>query len=1107
MDFAKYAEVRNMMLKELKRDLVGPDHNEPDIINEPPTQAYLTGILHPMDTEEVEEDWEELSDTATFEEEVNDESSIADEDIERNIQGYSKKLKKQSTMGIRFYTEKEEAEFNVLIRWGEYHRKEEISKEGYKKVFYVRESKKKEVTFNNPMLEKGKKEYTVADNLQLIIIWRNIKGSNNLLFSVFLRNTSIKRGDAVFQVELEIFNSQGKHIFMAESIARAKLSKQPFEEFIYRNKPVFAKGYGCAASWEAENEKRAYKLKTEFIPQHEINKMSTELPNSRIYGDIPESYLSIKYFSEETNKQKVINRLNNIADRYEEWIDNLSLEEFEIRDQTDQIINECRFALNRIRNGIRLLNNQKVFDAFVFMNKVMHLQSAMKEFSKSKTTLDEEIQKEILNWRPFQICFILLNLEGIVNEYSDDRNIVDLLWFPTGGGKTEAYLGLAAFLLGYRRLSAHEEQQFEKDGGVTIFIRYTLRLLTTQQRDRLLRMICACEYIRQNDPDKRFGKSEYSVGFWVGGQVTANDFKDLKVFDHKKEDEVRAEYRKLKRQIINCPCCGSGDLKYQILPDEDVTTVKNGFRIYCSNQQCYFSKTYIPVYLIDEEIYRKLPTVVISTVDKFTRLPWDARTAALFGKVNRRCELCGYIAEGENHPKSHRKPSAHVHQIKPFHPPELIIQDELHLITGPLGSIYGGYETAVEELCSYTRNEKKVKPKYVAATATIRNADEQVKRLYGRKIMKQFPPSGLEAEDSFFAKEIANEDEPFRLYSGICVSGHSMKTVLVRVYSVLLQFTENLRDNPEYSNFLDPYRTLIGYFNSIRELGGTVRLLDDDIKKRLQVIKNKYQYPVQRYLRKYKELTSRIPSYKIPAVLSELEREMGNDELDVVLATNMISVGMDIDRLGLMVVTGQPKQTSEYIQATSRVGRAFPGLVITVYNPYRPRDMSHYQNFKGYHSRLYYHVEGTTATPFASRARERFLHAIAVALLRLNYPELATNNSAKNIKNIDLSDIRKTIEERVKIIEKKNVDDTSSELNHFFDSWLRDSELKKDLVYYFSTYNRQTCKKNKNKYNRLLRRYSEKELRKEEKPTLDSMRGIETPSGLNLFEKEKWWLK
>lgn len=1110
MEVSRYRELRQMMLEVLKRDLIGPGHYEQDILNEPPTQAYLTGILHPMDKEEIEEDWEELSDSAIAEnvEEINqNDHSIVDEVVERNIQGSSKKLKKQSTMGIRFYTTREESDFDVLIRWGKYRKIEKIDKDGYKKVLYVRDSKEKKISFNISMLEKSKKEFFLAENLKLLIICRKIKNTNNLLFSVFLRNLSTSRGDAFFQVELEVFNSEGKEIFIAENTVRPQLSKQPFEEFLYRNKPTFAKGFGCAASWESKNAKRAYRLKTEFIPTHEVNKMKTELPYSKKYGDIPEKFLSIKYFSEETNKHQVIERLTNLADRYEEWINSLSLNRFTEEEEAKENIDDCRFALSRIRNGIKLLNDKNVFDAFVFMNKVMHVQSAMKAFSKSKLSFEAEIKKEHFNWRPFQIAFILLNLEGVVNPQSKDRKIVDLLWFPTGGGKTEAYLGLAAFLLGYRRLSASMEQRFEKDGGVTILIRYTLRLLTTQQRDRLLRMICACEYIRQTDPKKRFGKSEFSVGFWVGGQVTVNKLEDLKVSKYNNEENVKAEYKKLERQIISCPCCGSDNLVYKILPNEDVNTDKEGFRIFCSNDHCNFSQTHIPVYLIDEEIYRRLPTVVISTVDKFARLPWEEKTATLFGKVDRYCEQCGFLAKGEEHPRSHRKPKvANVYPVKPFYPPELIIQDELHLITGPLGSIYGGYETAIEELCCYyLENDVKIKPKYVVATATIQNAAEQIKRLYARKEMKQFPPSGLEAEDSFFAKEIPIEEEPFRLYSGICVSGHSMKTVLVRVYAVLLQFTENLINNPEYSKSLDPYRTLIGYFNSIRELGGTVRLLDDDIKKRLQIITNKYKFPAQRYIKKYKELTSRIPSYKIPEVLGELERVLGNEELDVVLATNMISVGMDVDRLGLMVVTGQPKQTSEYIQASSRVGRKFPGLVITVYNPYRPRDMSHYQNFKGYHSRLYYHVEGTTATPYASRARERFLHAIVVALLRLNNAELATNKSAKNIKNIDLSFIRKIIESRSLIVEKKNVNDTLSELNQFLDSWILDSDLQTDLVYHFSTSNKQAMKNAINK-NRLLRRYWEKELRKNEKPTLDSMREIETTSGLKLYDKE-WWYK
>lgn len=479
---------------------------------------------------------------------------------------------------------------------------------------------------------------------------------------------------------------------------------------------------------------------------------------------------------------------------------------------------------------------------------------------------------------------------------------------------------------------------------------------------------------------------------------------------------------------------------------------KTGIEIYCTNMECYYSKYHIPVYLIDEEIYRKTPTVIISTVDKFARLPWDEKTAALFGKVDRLCEKCGYIAEGEAHPSRHIKPSAKVHTVKPFYPPELIIQDELHLITGPLGTIYGLYESAIDELTTANINGVRMPAKYVAATATIKNANDQVRKVFGKTQVFQFPPAGLSVEDSFFGKEQPLDDFPFRLYAGVCVSGQSMKTVILRVYAVLLQVSETILFEERYAKYvpyIDPYRTLIGYFNSVRELGGAVWLLADDIGKRIQRIVEKYGYSKRRYINKNKELTSRVPSYEIPKVLELLERKVGDKELDVALATNMISVGMDVDRLGLMVINGQPKQTSEYIQASSRVGRSKPGLVVTVYNPYRPRDLSHYENFKGYHSRLYNFVEGTTATPFAARARDRALHALIVGLIRLQYPNLAKDEAASEIVNLDLFSVKETLINRVKTVDSKNLLDTIQDINQFLDLWIEAAELYPDLKYYY----------------------------------------------------------
>ena len=449
-----------------------------------------------------------------------------------------------------------------------------------------------------------------------------------------------------------------------------------------------------------------------------------------------------------------------------------------------------------------------------------------------------------------------------------------------------------------------------------------------------------------------------------------------------------------------------------------------------------------------------------------------------------------------------------------FYPPELIIQDELHLITGPLGTIYGGYETVVEEMCTISENGTKIKPKYVVSTATIKNAGEQIRGLYSREISAQFPPSGLDIRDSFFIREvdlpsedvkeatdesiaemITKGEKPFRQYVGVCAPGQSVKTTIVRLYSAILQKVFELSEEDEFKDYVDPYYTLIGYFNSIRELGGAVRLLDDDIVSRIRVLMKKHKYSKQRFLNRKKEITSRVPSWQIAEVLEELMKpfdpENGNRQncYDVVIATNMIAVGMDVGRLGLMTVVGQPKQNSEYIQATSRVGREHPGIIFTVYNPYRPRDLSNYENFVGFHSQMYRYVEGTTATPFAARARDRDLHALVVSLLRLQFENMATNGGAKEI--ITLSDseietVKKKILERVSIVDNSAYDATEREIDEFISTW-KGLAYSVDLTFWVP--NTKGTKK------RLLSYYGQP-YGATEMPTLSSMRDVEQSATL-----------
>lgn len=1105
----KYISVRRYLLNELKKDLIGP-LNENEILGEVPTISYITGILYPQDikTEILNEE------IVTFDGDTSDNYSSfeekTDDDEEESV--YRTSFKKQSSLGITFYVNNEIDTLNVICRWGEYRHTKDIDdvelfldesddeentkqKSGWLRNQHVYNIN---LTISN---FKGNKKYKVVEGVYLKLISYELSGTNKQMVSLFLtneRNNDEEIENSLFQVEVEIKDVNEKAIFLNDVINFS--DKVDMENFYYKDQPVFARGYGCAVDWKLNSENECISVKTNFLPEHEISSVSTELE------EINKELLSMKFFMDPQNKYEVINRLKLISEKYYNWI--LSLEEHTFMDDKSYrdyglnvVIKRCRDAYNRINTGIELLSSNKAaYVAFAMANQAMYMQRSMKEYSAARAKgkavqLKDFSSKDHSFWRPFQIIFILLNLEGAINPHSNDRKIVDLLFFPTGGGKTEAYLGLAAFVIAHRRLTKNKELYYEKDGGVTIFLRYTLRLLTTQQRDRLMKMIVAMEIMRLKNP-KFLGNEEISIGFWVGGGVTPNKFSELKITKNNDEKKVEFNVTKLTKQIIKCPCCGE-DIKRD---DYNINLDFESVEIKCPNEDCPYSKVKIPVYLVDEEIYRKCPTVIISTVDKFARLPWDEKTGLLFGRRDRYCTRHGNIAVGEEHKVHNRKgdiEKSKIEPVNPFYPPELIIQDELHLITGPLGTIYGGYETVIEELCSIEISGEKIKPKYVTSTATIKNADEQIRCLYGRKDYFQFPPKGHLAGDSFFAKEVKLIEKPFRLYTGICATGQSMKTTLLRTYSILLQATQNLIDNEEFKEYLDPYRTLIGYFNSTRELGGTVRLLDDDIPKRIKRINRKYKYKSRRYINRHSEITSRTPSFKIPLVLEQLESKMNEKNcLDVAIATNMIAVGMDVDRLGLMVITGQPKQSAEFIQASSRVGRSFPGLVVTVYNPYRPRDLSHYENFKAYHSQLYRFVEGTTATPFASRARDRVLHAIVIALLRLRTEEMAPNKGARKISSIsnDLIEMaRKIIYERVTTVEVLNRQDTMSEFTYFIDDWKRLNNEEKDLFYYIV---------DTSNYNRLIN-YYDKFVSSHEKPTLNSMREVESPAQLYYYTGEE----
>ena len=1146
----KHAIVRQKILDAVRKDLIGPT-SDCEQLNEVPTSSYITGLLYPADTDVTED--ENYNDVEFTEKNFDADGEtlevgiFEEEEPEDRVKGG---FQKPSSIGVSFYVSNDVQKVNAYINWGKYYAEQvqgEVidenleedaeNKKKKKHTIYIREQMNDvvEINFN----EMGRsKQIPLESNGNIYIYVMKMQLDNGYkMVSVYLHNNDKSDGDekeyakVMFQVEMLIADDLMSPIFVPEYLCR-KVELE--DEYYYKGRPVYARGRGCAATWEKKAEEiNATAIKSSFIPDYEIPSVSAQI------DDMPEQAFSMLQMGSPKKKSEVIQNLRTLTEMYGSWITDVLTNDEAMHDDkfkaTGQtIIDKCNDANRRMNAGIDLIeNNDKVYQAFVFMNQAMYLQRSITAFSKDygndipcslkdyMTDMPEKgRKKDHSEWRPFQIAFVLLNMCGIMDGESPERDIVDLLYFPTGGGKTEAYLGLIAFTIAYRRLTVSDETDYEKDGGVTVFLRYTLRLLTTQQRDRLMRLIVAMEQLREKN-EKLYGKERISIGFWVGGNVTPNKFSEYNDSDQFKKREF---IRKLTKQIIKCPYCGK-----PITRDEyDINEKGKYVKIHCADDNCMFSlKTgrTIPVYLVDEEIYAKCPTVIISTVDKFARLPWSERVGLLFGRTDRYCSRCGHIAIGEKHAGRHNADvaagleRAETVACKPFYPPELIIQDELHLITGPLGTIYGGYETVVEEMCCIEKNGKKIRPKYIVSTATIRNAGEQIKFLYGRNEFAQFPPSGFDTRDSFFIKEvplptenlvdvseekisrmISDGKKPFRQYAGICASGQSVKTTLIRLYSIILQTALDIAKNPEYEDYIDPYYTLIGYFNSIRELGGAVRLLDDDIASRIRVVKNKYNSSEQRYLsfEGKKEITSRIPSWEIAQVLEKLAISYDKNKekqgcYDVVIATNMIAVGMDVDRLGLMSVVGQPKQNSEYIQATSRVGRQHPGIIFTVYNPYRPRDLSNYENFVGFHSQMYRYVEGTTATPFAARARDRVLHALVVSLLRLQVELMAENSGASNINDISdeqIKDIKEKILERVKITSPSSYVDTEKEMDEFINTWK--NIAKDEKLYYFVPAVADDKK-------RLLTYYGEYYGDKE-KPTLSSMRDVEQSSTVFYWE-------
>lgn len=856
----------------------------------------------------------------------------------------------------------------------------------------------------------------------------------------------------IFQVRMDVRCAEG---FIPRPNLRGARKDDDIDERIgdlqYRDAFEYAVGHGIAINAKVmgrEEDVFCHHVETCWMPTAQVEKV---IPSS-----IENVMLAMEELAKLDSGEALRREVGGIVTKYRAWIEEQSHTHLDTdaRKETARVLlDSARIACERIERGIGVLaNDPQALDAFRMANRTMAAAAWQRN--------GEQLRKrnEVPSWRPFQLAFLLMNVAGIVDPLHAERDAVDLIFFPTGGGKTEAYLGLAAFALVLRRL----RNEGPTSGGVTVLMRYTLRLLTLDQLERAATLICALELERRKAPEQ-LGPQRFSIGLWVGKAATPNRFGTDKDRDESTARNRVLEFSKDPKAnpspipIDKCPWCGTpfGQDTFALKPNAREPTQ---LRVMCTNTKCEFkwkkdAPEGIPVVGVDDEIYRELPCFLIATVDKFAALPWVGKTGLLLGRDVTHTSALGYFGPGSRPPEAKAL-------SKPLLPPELIIQDELHLISGPLGTMVGLYETAIDHLTTRQINSKDVRPKIVASTATVRRALPQIRALFARTRVDVFPPPGPNRRTSFFAETVPTTKANARLYVGLAAPGRSQKVLLMRSYMALLAAAKRVSEDDPVA--ADSYLTLLGYFNSLRELGGSRRIVEDEVRARLMRIALRSRVGERNPLLANRtidfecvELTSRESTDKVKIAKERLAQEFTaksktRPAVDVALASNMISVGLDIQRLGLMVVCSQPKTTAEYIQATSRVGRddKRPGLVVALLNVHKPRDRSHFEHFTAFHESFYRGVEATSVTPFSPRAIDRGLAAVAVALARLGDRRLTEPDSAGAIAAVqkDLGFIGDVLATRIEAHRKAEADDEPIDeaklalrqrIDSLLDSWVR----------------------------------------------------------------------
>lgn len=1060
--FDKYYEAIDIIEDNLRKDLIGPVNENEVLVKDMPLDYYVCGVLWPQRSSDVliysKEDIDDIDDELSI---IGDKISTSIDDLEDTTGDIDDSISasnkyKPSAMGITVMLRAEIEFIDISFRYGKY-----IHKEIYKEIVgeddegneetksipipqFTRVPKTEDFTMRICRIE-GVSESRKFEDFSIQCNVRKILENGDKLVTISVVNAASSGQKhielnrlSLFQCELEIKMENNTFIPLYNEGAEYLEEEDLINSMLYSEVYNYAYGHGCSVTYD-DSENKVAIIKSDFMPSAEVFQM---MP-----GSLKEDTFLSMFLYKTQPKETMILAMCRFLDEYKKWYNHqkyIGQEMYKHIEAVKISLERIRVCINRIENGIKALDDENTYKAFAMMNEAMCLQRV-----KSK----EDIQEVDVKWYPFQIAYVLQIIPDILNPQSKYRNSVDLLWFPTGGGKTEAYLGVAAFTIFHRRLTNNI-----KDDGVAILMRYTLRLLTIQQFERATALICACEFMRKK---YKLDGGEINIGLWIGSNMTPNHTEKAREVIRKLSDNKNEKiYEGNPLQITTCPWCKS---EIDVL----AYTFEDTMKIKCPDESCAFHNG-LPIYLIDDDVYKVRPTLVLSTVDKFARIVWEPRAKSLFGE-----------RDGQSI--------------------ELIIQDELHLISGPLGSISGIYELVITKLCE----REGVGAKVIASTATVRNAKAQVKNLYNKESI-QFPPNGISANDSFFAIKANKNNRPARRYMGVCENGGSVADLLIRVYANLAYSKLLFQKMGIEDKIIDQYYTTVGYFNAIKDLGASSSIISDRMKVSLRaLINHKFKAvsedvnltisDIKRY-DNCEELTSRKTSKEIKDTLSELEKSFPDARcFEYILASNMLSVGIDINRLGVLTMYNQPKSNAEYIQATSRVGRSNPGLVLAMYNAMRSRDKSYYEQFPFYHKTMYQYVEATSVTPFSLRAMEKALHSSFTALVRHLIPDLNENEVAykfrNNIKGV--VEIKKYMIDVISNINPEVVEDASFYLELYSQRW---EQLAKENHenFPYKDYNGEVC----------LLQSAEKENNINLPTTLNALRNVEDSSNVYILRRE-----